>query len=177
MGRESDLKRLLKQLQDQTGNMEDDLQTTRALLDAVRNESVSDDVSSTISGVQAEAQAELDRLTEALERSEAEASQLRQINEQLQQAHSDYDYRIKVMDARIEHLNLELERKEGIIAELEPVSDKPFDKLGKTWHGFRNVSPLYSELGQIQPLHPSLVDGVEVIERGKKKVKKRKKIK
>ena len=70
----------------------------------------------------------------------------------------------QILDARIAKLNFELEAKDVLFAELGLVPDKQggvTDMQGKTWHGFRNVSPLYSELGQVhdQPPHPSLVDG------------------
>lgn len=68
------------------------------------------------------------------------------------------------MDARVERLTLELENKDTLIAELGLVPDRSnphLDKLGNTWHGFRTVSPLFSELAQADNLtaHPSLVGG------------------
>lgn len=68
-----------------------------------------------------------------------------------------------MLDARIERLNLEVEAKDTLFAEIGFVqaAGQVHDKLGNTWHGFRTVSPLFSELGQVQnePTHPSLVDG------------------
>ena len=88
LNRESELKRHLRLLQEQRGDIEDDLQSARAELDSARN-SGPNQVFIKAPEVHPETQAEIDRLQEALERTEKEALQLRHTNDNLVRVNTD----------------------------------------------------------------------------------------
>eukprot|EP00026_Physarum_polycephalum_P001934 Phypoly_transcript_01937.p1 GENE.Phypoly_transcript_01937~~Phypoly_transcript_01937.p1 ORF type:complete len:974 (+),score=196.04 Phypoly_transcript_01937:50-2971(+) len=163
LNREDELKRRMRQLREQQGDIEGDLLTARAELESARNSGSNQSAIVKAPKVHPDTQAEFDRLHEELERTKEERTQLRTANEDLSRVHADSESCIEILKAGIERLKLELEAKDVLFAELGLVPDKlggVTDLQGKTWHGFRNVSPLYSELGQVhdQPLHPSLLD-------------------
>lgn len=93
--------------------MEIDLQTARTQLASVRSgEDALRDARALDEGIAQETQAEIDRLTDALERSEAEAQQLLRTNEELMRLRREDEIQLKVSVLaklnyiKLAHLNL-----------------------------------------------------------------------
>src|SRR5271163_4091772 len=96
LNRENNLKQRLRELQEQRGDIEDDLLTTRAELESARNSGSNQDAIVKTPKIRLEVQAEIDRLTEALELNKAEVLKLRRANEDLSREHDDNTSHMKV---------------------------------------------------------------------------------
>jgi hypothetical protein len=94
--RESELKRSLRELQEQRGSIEGDLLNTRAELENARSNGSSYGSIIKAPKIHPETQAELDRLTEALAHSETDLLQLRRANEELLRVNTDEKLHITV---------------------------------------------------------------------------------
>jgi hypothetical protein len=94
--REDDLKRRMRQLQDQRGDIEGDLLTARAELESARNSGSNQSTIVKAPKVHPETQAEIDRLNEELKQLREEENKLRGSNKELSRANTDGQSYIKV---------------------------------------------------------------------------------